>query len=250
MSHSALSPAPVICGRNASPLPTKSKCFLLINNSCRLWSGPLPTRGGGKCHLGHQDLVSTVLQARAKAPLSSSEEKQTSRTDVVFEDHENTGVRNICVEICDTTSRMQLAAGFSVAVAFLVAFTDVGSAIARPGEIDLPPIEPEVATVSSAKEINLAKQLRAIGAKMYGAFWCSHCFEQKQMFGKEALKYIDYVECYPEGYRRGVKLAAACSAANIQGFPTWIINGQQYSGEQEFDKLAELSGFNTPRVMK
>lgn len=46
------------------------------------------------------------------------------------------------------------------------------------------------------------------------------------MFGKEALKYIEYVECYPEGYRRGVKLAAACSAANVQGFPTWVINGQ------------------------
>jgi hypothetical protein len=46
------------------------------------------------------------------------------------------------------------------------------------------------------------------------------------MFGKEAMKDVDYVECYPEGYRRGVQIAKECDAANIQGFPTWIINGQ------------------------
>jgi len=51
----------------------------------------------------------------------------------------------------------------------------------RSGDIDLPPIEPEVSTMSTSKEITLAKQLKAIGAKMYGAFWCSHCFEQKQV---------------------------------------------------------------------
>jgi hypothetical protein len=28
-----------------------------------------------------------------------------------------------------------------------------------------------------------------------------------QMFGKEAMKYVDYVECYPEGYRTGVQIA-------------------------------------------
>lgn len=49
------------------------------------------------------------------------------------------------------------------------------------GDIDLPPLEPEVSTSSSPKELSLAKHLRSIGAKMYGAFWCSHCFEQKQV---------------------------------------------------------------------
>ncbi len=49
------------------------------------------------------------------------------------------------------------------------------------GDIDLPLLEPEVSTSSSPKELSLAKHLRSIGAKMYGAFWCSHCFEQKQV---------------------------------------------------------------------
>jgi len=143
---------------------------------------------------------------------------------------------------------IQVAVGSAVAVVLSVAFSNTGPAIARSGDIDLPPIEPEVSTMSTSKEITLAKQLKAIGAKMYGAFWCSHCFEQKQMFGKEAMKDVDYVECYPEGYRRGVQIAKECDAANIQGFPTWIINGQQYSGEQDFAKLAELSGLESSKL--
>lgn len=47
-----------------------------------------------------------------------------------------------------------------------------------------------------------------------------------QMLGKEAVKYLEYVECYPEGYRSGVKIAKECDEINIQGFPTWVINGQ------------------------
>lgn len=47
-----------------------------------------------------------------------------------------------------------------------------------------------------------------------------------QAFGQEASKALPYVECYPEGYRRGVKIAQACEDAKIEGFPTWIINGE------------------------
>lgn len=54
--------------------------------------------------------------------------------------------------------------------------------------------------VSSPRAVELAKRLKAAGAKMYGAFWCSHCFEQKQSFGKEAMAELPYVECYPDGY--------------------------------------------------
>ncbi|KAL2643743.1 hypothetical protein R1flu_011330 [Riccia fluitans] len=144
--------------------------------------------------------------------------------------------------------RLQLAVGATVVVGLSVAFGDANAAFARQGDIDLPPIEPEVVTVSTTREISLAKHLQSIGAKMYGAFWCSHCYEQKQMFGREAMKYVDYVECYPDGYRKGVQLAKACDAANIQGFPTWIIKGQTYSGEQDFDGLVRASGFDLSKV--
>lgn len=46
------------------------------------------------------------------------------------------------------------------------------------------------------------------------------------MFGQEAAKQLDYVECFPNGYKKGTKIAKACADAKIEGFPTWVINGQ------------------------
>lgn len=48
-------------------------------------------------------------------------------------------------------------------------------------EIDLPYFTTEITTTSSPFAVSLAKHLNSIGAKMYGAFWCSHCLEQKQV---------------------------------------------------------------------
>ena len=45
----------------------------------------------------------------------------------------------------------------------------------------LEPYETEITTESSPFAIALARHLHSIGAKMYGAFWCSHCNEQKQV---------------------------------------------------------------------
>ena len=53
----------------------------------------------------------------------------------------------------------------------------------RQGAIDLPPVMPAVTTESPAPVLSLAKHLQAVGAQMYGAFWCSHCYEQKQVGG-------------------------------------------------------------------
>lgn len=43
-------------------------------------------------------------------------------------------------------------------------------------------------------------------ATMYGAFWCSHCYDQKQAFGQEAYRRIRYVECAPDGVDSQTKL--------------------------------------------
>ncbi|GFY87799.1 NAD(P)H dehydrogenase (quinone) [Actinidia rufa] len=47
-------------------------------------------------------------------------------------------------------------------------------------EIDLPFFTTEITTESSPLTLALARHLHSVGAKMYGAFWCSHCLEQKQ----------------------------------------------------------------------
>ncbi|XP_028068364.1 thiol-disulfide oxidoreductase LTO1 isoform X5 [Camellia sinensis] len=103
-----------------------------------------------------------------------------------------------------------------------------------------------VAILSTSYNTSLSvptRHLHSIGAKMYGAFWCSHCQEQKQTFGREAAKLLDYVECFPDGYRKGIKIAKACADARIEGFPTWVINGEVLGGEQELSELARASGF-------
>lgn len=46
------------------------------------------------------------------------------------------------------------------------------------------------------------------------------------MFGREAAKVLDYVECYPEGFKIGTELGKECAKIKIEGFPMWIINGQ------------------------
>lgn len=97
-----------------------------------------------------------------------------------------------------------------------------------------------ITTVSNPDNIALAKHLTTVGAKMYGAFWCSHCHEQKQLFGREAVDQLTYIECDPKGKNPQVAL---CQAAGIAGYPTWEINGQMYSGTISLAELARLSGY-------
>ena len=106
------------------------------------------------------------------------------------------------------------------------------------GYVEVPYEEPLVSSTSSTEAVALAKRLHDVGARMYGAFWCSHCFDQKQAFGKEAMAFFPYVECYPEGFRKGVELAPACAAVDgLKGFPTWVIGGRTLEGEQSFEVL-------------
>ncbi len=107
---------------------------------------------------------------------------------------------------------------------------------------------PPVSTVSGEAEIQLARHLKATGATMYGAWWCPHCHDQKQLFGSEAAKILPYVECDAEGKRPQVNLCR--SKEGLTGYPTWEINGQFYSGTQSLQKLAELTGYTGPTNFK
>jgi uncharacterized membrane protein/glutaredoxin len=101
-----------------------------------------------------------------------------------------------------------------------------------------------ITTTSGESEIQLARHLTKIGAKEYKAWWCPHCHEQKQMFGKEAYKELTEIECDPNGKNARPDL---CQAAGIQGYPTWEINGKLLSGAKFPDELAQLSGYTGPQ---
>ncbi|MAG60500.1 hypothetical protein CL619_01815 [archaeon] len=87
---------------------------------------------------------------------------------------------------------------------------------------------------ADAETLALAECLTESGAKFYGAYWCPHCIDQKEMFG-DAISSAPYVECTEE--------EAACAAAGVTGYPTWIFgDGTVTQGAQSLGTLAELSG--------
>ncbi|MEG5025361.1 vitamin K epoxide reductase family protein [Microcoleus sp. AT8-B1] len=102
-------------------------------------------------------------------------------------------------------------------------------------------------TSSGTSEIALAQHLKRVGAKMYSSFTCDHCQMQKESFGKEAARILNYIECNPQGKNARPDL---CEAAKIQGTPTWEINGKFYPGQKSLQELADLSGYQGTREFK
>jgi len=132
-----------------------------------------------------------------------------------------------------------------VITALLVGITGIGwaSAMDRPEAATGPGMPMPVVSTSRPGAMALAEHLTAKGAVMYSAYWCPHCHEQKELFGKEAAAKLKIVECAPDGRNSQADL---CRAKNIQGFPSWEINGAVDSGVKPLQKLAELSGYKGP----
>ena len=85
---------------------------------------------------------------------------------------------------------------------------------------------------------DFARCLSDRGAVMYGAYWCSHCQNEKKAFGN-SFRFVNYVECTDE--------PDVCTEKKIDGYPTWIVlDGRRFEGEQGLEKLSELSGCVLP----
>ena len=97
-------------------------------------------------------------------------------------------------------------------------------------------LEQEKIKETAASLENLAKCLTDKGAKFYGASWCSHCNNQKEMFG-EAVQYLPYIECSAKDSKEQLSV---CKDNNITSYPTWIfVDDSRESGEVSLQKLAE-----------
>ncbi|MDX2271095.1 MAG: vitamin K epoxide reductase family protein [Cyanobacteriota bacterium] len=88
----------------------------------------------------------------------------------------------------------------------------------------------------------LAAHLRQVNGTMYGAHWCPHCLEQKELFGS-AFKQVPYVECSPNG-GPGSPTAQVCLDQGIRSYPTWVINDKTYPGVKSLEALAALTDFD------
>lgn len=88
-----------------------------------------------------------------------------------------------------------------------------------------------------------AQCLKDKGATFYGAFWCPHCQNQKQMFGSSA-KLLQYVECStPDGKGQ----LAICKEQNVTSYPTWrFADGSELTGEVPLSQLASKTSCTLP----
>mmetsp|Transcript_10456 Transcript_10456/g.14777 ORF Transcript_10456/g.14777 Transcript_10456/m.14777 type:complete len:286 (-) Transcript_10456:110-967(-) len=106
---------------------------------------------------------------------------------------------------------------------------------------------------STEQAIALSLYLKDIGATMYGAYWCPHCQNQREIFGREAWSNVLYVECSVRGYGYDPTKIPK----DVNGFPTWKLannttnnfknkkgNIMSISGEMPLELIAKKSGYN------
>jgi hypothetical protein len=98
---------------------------------------------------------------------------------------------------------------------------------------------------SSHKYDAFARCLGDRGLKMYGAFWCEHCADQKKKFSA-SFEYAPYVECGVKGDTRAV--AQACKDAGIKHYPTWQFppTGERVERVFTLEELSDRSGCSLP----
>lgn len=77
---------------------------------------------------------------------------------------------------------------------------------------------------------NFAKCLTEKWVMIYTTKTCSHCQNQKKLFG-DSWQYINNVDCNDN--------PIICSQAGIEGVPNWVINGENVLGEYPLEILAE-----------
>lgn len=98
-------------------------------------------------------------------------------------------------------------------------------------------------TASGGKYDKFALCLKDKGAVFYGAFWCPHCRNQKEMFGDSADK-LPYVECSTPDQQGQLSV---CIEKKITNYPTWeFADGSRLSGEVSLETLTEKTNCPLP----
>ncbi len=91
---------------------------------------------------------------------------------------------------------------------------------------------------ASGPNLALAQCLKDKGVVFYGAFWCPHCKQQKELFA-DAVPALPYVECStPDGNDQ----TQICKDKGIHSYPTWKFPaGGELTGVQQLATLAASS---------
>jgi|SRR3989344_3887960 len=95
-----------------------------------------------------------------------------------------------------------------------------------------------LAACSDAKYDAFGNCLADKDVKFYGAFWCPHCTNQKELL--ENSENTPYIECSLPDQSGQTEV---CTNANITSYPTWEFSGgERISGVLTPQQLAEKTG--------
>jgi hypothetical protein len=90
-----------------------------------------------------------------------------------------------------------------------------------------------------------ARCLSDRGVKMYGAYWCPHCQEQKEKFAA-SFEYAPYIECGVKGDAHAQ--AQVCKDENVKHYPTWQFppTGERVERIFSLQELSDRTGCALP----
>jgi hypothetical protein len=121
--------------------------------------------------------------------------------------------------------------------AFATSNSPTAAGPSQPQEVVMELAPPPISTISTQRALLLSTELQNLNTRFFGAYWCSHCYEQKERLGKEAMNKIPYIECSREGKNSQADL---CKARKIPGYPTWEINSRLFPGERSIEELEDI----------
>ncbi len=98
-------------------------------------------------------------------------------------------------------------------------------------------------TAAAPDLVAFAKAIAATGAKFYGAFWCSACHAQQDLF-EDGANFLPYVESSnPNGSQ-----TQAAADAGITSYPTWVFaDNTRAVGSQTLAFLSQKTGIPIPQ---
>jgi hypothetical protein len=100
-----------------------------------------------------------------------------------------------------------------------------------------------LAACGSGKYDEFAQCLGDKGATFYGAYWCPHCANQKELF-LDSVDKLPYVECSLPNKAGQTQI---CIDKNISRYPTWeFADGSRIINVQQLHVLAEKTGCALP----
>lgn len=144
--------------------------------------------------------------------------------------------------MCEPTGYMSVTSmqtRWSVVFAVLLAVLCIAFLAGCDTRSESTPASSEPRTGPFGRHDAFARCLAEHGAIMYGAFWCEHCREQKEMF-EGSFELVHYVECAVPGSRNQTLV---CSTVGIKHYPTWVFpSAEIHEGVLSLQELSQKTG--------